>query len=195
MKRAVFLFCAVLIAITSAELAHSRISEHAKQRAEATEFFKKFLHTWLVDQNIGEVYAAIHQTKEMAQDVRNMFGLSSRHTFDYDLWLQKTLTMWLLQNHGEIDAYGHGNPFAGSYADLATRPTNINDRIRPKVISEVLEFRSFEHPNIAPLNEIFKVQLFHAPEDEIYFGLTKVNGQWRITAYFWFSYHPRAPQI
>lgn len=175
----------VLFAVLSVFLITSPVlSQSADPKVkEATTYFESFLKTWIVDQDIDKALTYFDKNSKFENELRNAFGIPSHIKFDLELWLRKTLIMWLYRDHAIMDSLGHGNPTDAMYYAAPLTPNQTSGKIQPKDVNDALQFRIEKHPESGDL--FGWVGLKHAPRDGLIFQIQKVNSEWKIVFYIW----------
>lgn len=186
MKRLTLLIAALFIAISvnSPQDLHAQLIDQAidQDTKEATAFFETFLKTWLIDQDIDKAVAYFSQSDEYANTIKSVFDIPPQEPFDLNLWLRKSLVMWLFANHSKADLLGHGDPTHDAYDFLPVKPGDARSRIQPKDLADVI----YEIKKQAETNKVFgAVILRHAPRDVIIFQIEKIDDGWKIFSYLW----------
>jgi len=159
------------------------LTSSPQELQEAKEFFDEFLETWLVKQDIDKAISHVSLDDEYKQALLESVEQIPQN-FDLNLHTRKILVMFLVEDHGSLEALGHGNPNHPRYSELSINPTNLQSRIQPPNLSEVLILNRLE-PSPEGDDYIAGVQLKHAPRDGLIFLLTKVNQVWKITLMMW----------
>jgi len=169
----------LLLAIPALSFAQSQVVPK-----EAIETFNAFLQTWLVDQNIDHALLYFDKSEDFSNKIKEAFEVPDKESFNLVLWLRKTLTMWLIQDHESAEFLGHGNPTASGYQFLPTEPKNLQKRIYPQNINEIVGMKDMRMDSKNALVMV-GVGLKHAPRDALLFLMKKVGTEWKITFYIW----------
>ena len=157
-------------------------------KKEAKELLDKFLTAWLIEQDIDRAVTYI-AVQESALDISRMFNLDLAG-FDVEIWLHKTLTMWLEKDHGLVNNWGHGDPKHPGYISIPTKPSNLNNRLNlMTVLPEVtLDEMDLLNHIAGPDDEAAYITSFkfdHAPRDGVVILLIKTSTGWKLLPPFW----------
>jgi hypothetical protein len=133
---------------------------------------QRLMDSWVLNQNIDDARSYFDADEIKAQLAP--FGFDAAAT---NQWISRFLTMWLLQDHGFVNAAGHGMPDAAGYSTLPESPTDGAHRDLKTI--KVGRLRDAIEAGVRP----FKIA--PAPS-EINFGISPA---WIV--YFSFNHAPR----
>jgi hypothetical protein len=157
-------------------------------REDIKEFAEQLFSTWLLDRNferavnnfvdIDAVTGALLADMEMHVDVER------------ERWIQTLFAMWLLEDHGLVERFGHGMPDAEGYGSLS-EAVREGKLMKFDHVEEAIRARGTGQPFlVVPPEEMGEVNgrfgiLFgfhHAPRDALLFVLDKsgVFSDWKI---------------
>src|SRR3989344_2146838 len=157
-------------------------------KKEAKELLDKFLTAWLIEQDIDRAvtYVAV---QESTSDISRMFNLDPAG-FDIELWLRKTLTMWLEKDHGLVNNWGHGDPKHPGYINIPAKPADLKSRLNlmvalPEVTLDEMDLRNHIAGPDAEAAYIASFKFDHAPRDGVVILLIKTSTGWKLLPPLW----------
>lgn len=171
------------------------------ETACAEEFVRQFLSRWLIEQDIRGAAALTDLDRVAAglaaDDNKDLQGAVRPQASE---WVATVLGMWLIQDHGSVNAAGHGRPERG-FADLRglvedrsraarVQPRALEDAVRsPDGSAPFVLIPMRRNPADDPRLRRYAVMLRfrHTPRDVLYLVVEGSERKWRIVGIDWMT--------
>jgi len=166
------------------------ISGEGKSR-EPSRCLRLFLEKWIVqgeDKNLSQEYM------DFDAIASGLFGEKRfRLKMDRAVWLDTLLNMWLVPDHGLVNALGHGIPDKKGFKTLAHEVTK-KERLKFAHLSEAIHFPGTPlpymlfpvHEDRSPEQGLAAVfQFRHAPRDLVVLIAQKKDRQMKVVGLLW----------
>jgi Family of unknown function (DUF6765) len=145
-----------------------------------------FAELWITKQDIPQAVETYVELGALGKQWANFPGLDRGRREDITRWSRKFMTMYLVADHGAVNAAGHGNPSSPGYGEL------------PETAIREGRFRALSNLSVAPISSVdfdrvqdfldgpfaLAIQPDGLQHDAAFFVWSNTPGGWRIINMF-----------
>ncbi len=163
--------------------------ECAGLESVADQFFKYLI----VDRDINLALKQVDLTA--VQEELKDWSADRKLTIESDDWVRRILLLWLVEDHGAVEAFGHGVPFSEGYKRLprtieeAANATRLQER-KYATLAEAITEDAKNPYAISPIGSklcatYFRFRRLH--HDALTLIWSGKSGKWQVSRLYWIA--------